>query len=60
MVELRDIVGYTMYTTGGVMCVCYIVLLVHIYLGNRNTWIAMATLMLLVSQIGVVLMGYTW
>ena len=49
-----------MYGSAGLMIVSYFVLLAHIALGNKNGWLIMVTIMLLISQIGVILMGYTW
>ena len=60
MWNIRGFTALTAVTTGSILIVACVVLLYHIVNGNKNQWLINVTIMVLISQIGLIVMGYAF
>ena len=59
--SVRLLTAIVVIATGSLMILAYIGMLYHIeYRGNKNKWLKMLVIMLLLSQIGVFLFGVSF
>lgn len=57
---IREWTSITMLVTGGLLIMLYVAMVTHILEGNKNKWLLTVVSLLLISQIGVVVMGYAF
>ena len=61
-IAIRDVTAFVMMGTAGIMIIAYVIMISHLYSGsgNKNKWLSIMMVLLFLSQVGVLVMGYSF